>query len=54
VFALFITNINIKKKPEAEIENHVPRGDNEACRERPKPSHGQPPIAEKGRLSQVG
>lgn len=49
VFALFISNINIKKKPETETEKNVPRGDNVASGERPTTSDGQPPIAEKTR-----
>lgn len=47
VFALFISNINIKKKPETETETNVPRGDNVASGERPTTSDGQTPIAEK-------
>ncbi|KAL2827793.1 major facilitator superfamily domain-containing protein [Aspergillus cavernicola] len=46
-FALFISNINIKKKPETETEDDVPRGDNMAIGEQPTTSDGQLPIAEK-------
>ncbi|RYP21060.1 hypothetical protein DL765_002467 [Monosporascus sp. GIB2] len=49
VFALFISNINIKKKPETETEMNVPRGDNVASGDRPTTSEGRPPIAEKTR-----
>ncbi|KAJ5455266.1 Major facilitator superfamily domaingeneral substrate transporter [Penicillium sp. IBT 31633x] len=44
VFALFISNINIKKKAETEMEaeTNVPRGD-----DLPMISDGQPPITEK-------
>lgn len=47
-FALFISNINIKKKPETETESNVPRGD-VASGEQPTTSDGQPPMAEKTR-----
>ncbi|OQE30844.1 hypothetical protein PENFLA_c002G07449 [Penicillium flavigenum] len=44
-FALFISNINIKKKPETETESNVPRGD--VAGERLTTSDGQLPMAEK-------
>ncbi|KAJ6143446.1 Major facilitator superfamily domain general substrate transporter [Penicillium samsonianum] len=47
-FALFISNINIKKKPETETESNVPRGE-VASGEQPTTSDGQPPMAEKTR-----
>ena len=49
VFALFISNINIKKKPETETEMNVPRRDNVASGDRLMTSDGRPPIAEKTR-----
>ncbi|KAJ5158481.1 Major facilitator superfamily domain general substrate transporter [Penicillium coprophilum] len=47
VFALCISNINIKKKPEMETEDNAPRGDNAVGGEQPVASEGQPPMAEK-------
>jgi hypothetical protein len=47
VFALCISNINIKKKPETEAENNLPSGDKVTGAEQPTTSDGQPPMAEK-------
>jgi hypothetical protein len=49
VFALFISNINIKKKQETETEMNVSRGDNVASGEQLTTSGGQLPMAEKMR-----
>ncbi|KAJ5827173.1 Major facilitator superfamily domain general substrate transporter [Penicillium robsamsonii] len=51
VFALFISNINMKRKPETDTENNVPDDDNVA-RAGNNPD-GQPPITEKRRSSQT-